>query len=85
MVKLKCNSCKYTWTYFGKRKFSNKHAVYVCCPTCHSSVKLEEYYPERICFICGDKFKTEDMRKIKVNKKIKKYVCDLCFEKTMED
>ena len=41
-MKLKCKRCVKEWDYDGKKKPNDKYPVYVACPTCRTSVKLEE-------------------------------------------
>ena len=43
-MKLKCprKTCQNEWDYQGDRKPNKDFAVYVCCPICRTSVKLEE-------------------------------------------
>ena len=43
-MKLKCPriTCKNEWEYTGDKKPNKNFAVYVCCPICRTSVKLEE-------------------------------------------
>ena len=43
-MKLKCprKTCKNEWEYTGDKEPNKNFAVYVCCPICRTSVKLEE-------------------------------------------
>ncbi len=47
-MKLKCprKTCMHAWDYQGEKKPNENFAVYVCCPVCKTSVKLEEVEDE---------------------------------------
>lgn len=41
-MNLKCKRCEKEWDYDGDKKPNDDYPVYVACPRCRTSVKLEE-------------------------------------------
>jgi hypothetical protein len=39
-VVAKCKRCYYEWGYTGNKDLSGLYPVYVCCPRCRTTVKL---------------------------------------------
>lgn len=41
-MNLKCKRCKKEWEYTGDKKPNNNYPIFVACPVCKTSVKLED-------------------------------------------
>jgi hypothetical protein len=35
-----CKRCDYKWGYTGNKELNRGYAIYVCCPRCRTTVKL---------------------------------------------